>query len=143
MVDDGANKMDRIERILDAEWDAAKSDANRSYLRDAFESHSLNSEDRPVLVTKLSENAVDDVLWVTEGVDGSVLAYGKSWVLFGDVHGVKGVYSNLSTLEDRRLDFALCNITVDVTPHMEKFVESSISKAYKILGKKLQAAIKG
>jgi len=132
--------MDRIERILDAEWDAAKSDADRSSLRNAFESHSLNSEDRPVLVTKLSENAVDDVLWVT---DGSVLAYGKSWVLFEDVYSVKDVYNHLSTLEDRRLDSALCNITVDVTPHMQKFVENSIARSCKILGKKLQAAMDG
>ena len=145
--------MDKVERILRRAWDAEKSDADRSYLRNAFETHELNNEDRPVLVTQLSENAVDDIFDVhcnfemevagktkLEATEGRVLAHGKSWVLFADADAVNEVLKDSEYLEDKRIssvDFP----NFDPSDAQIAFVERSVKKGILAMERKLKKAL--
>ena len=147
--------MDRIERILNTEWNAEKSDADRNSLRKAFENHELHTEDRPVLVTKLSGNAVDDIFDVLvnfemeavgktklEATEGSVLAHGKSWVLFADADAVNEVLKDAEYLEDKRIsnvDFP----NFDPSDAQIDFVEKSVKRGIRVMETKLQSALDG
>ena len=145
--------MDRIERILNAEWDAEKSFEDRGFLRDAFENHALATEDRPVLVTKLSANAVEDIFGVLvnfdmeaagkskiEATEGSVLAHGKSWVLFANADMVNTVLNDAGNIEETRIS------NIDF-PHFDPsnaqiaFIEKAVTRGIRVMETKLRAAI--
>ena len=148
------NKIEnKIERILNAEWDEEKSYTDRGFLRNAFGNNALHTEDRPVLVAKLSENAVDDIFDVLvnydlaaagkpllEQTEGRVLAHGKSWVLFADADAVNDVLMAAGDLEDKRIS------TVDF-PHFDPsdaqiaFVEKAVTRGIRVMETKLRAAI--
>ena len=137
----------KIERILTKEWD--KSDADRDSLRTAFENNALHTEDRPVLVSKLSENAVDDIFDVLvnhelgEGIkatEGRVLAHGKSWVLFANTEEVEDVLGQVADIEETRLgniDFP----NFDPSDAQMAFVEKAVTRGIRVMETKLRAAI--
>ena len=107
-------------------------------------------------VRNLSQTAIDDILWTLTSTDvqaanpkatvaeytcGSVIDFGKSWVLFGSPEDVESVLNDLSTLEDRRLENALDGFQkFDPTPAQEAFVTRSVRRSFAVLEKKLRNA---
>ena len=137
----------KIERILTKEWD--KSDADRGSLRTAFENNALHTEDRPVLVRTLTENAIDDIFDVLvnhelgegiEATEGRVLAHGKSWVLFANTEEVEEVLGQVADIEETRLGY-IDFPNFDPSDAQMAFVEKAVTRGIRVMETKLRAAI--
>tara|TARA_R110000744_G_scaffold358130_1_gene465136 strand:- start:2884 stop:3288 length:405 start_codon:yes stop_codon:yes gene_type:complete len=128
-----------IERRLETAWAATTNAAELERLRVAFENLALGW-DAPVLVSKLTETQVariDDAF----PEDTSILASGKSWILFETTSAVEDIIGARDLMADDAIDMALNNCYSEMTDAKDAFITRTATRSVDNMVAKLKRAI--
>ena len=129
--------MRAIERALDDAWGEASNDGDgvrMSVLRSAFERLSLGI-DAPVRVSSLTQHQVDRLEDAFPEDRESILASGRSWVVFDSPDTLWDYINERSAFEESAIGVALGGSVV-MTPSQEAFAtRSALRSVASLIGK--------
>ena len=130
----------RIERKLQAEWDATTDAHELMVLRGAFERNATGI-DPPVLVSGLTQIQIDRLESIFPE-NNPIIASGKTWIVCDTAADVDDFIDDRDGMADAAVESAMMDCFTDLTDAQVDFVERSVVGSMDAMVRTLRKALR-